>query len=184
MNLGSIQDGYEREWLSASDAQWLAANETSSEAAVISITKEGVTVVGKGSVGLLYGAQTINQLLIEACREGKNELPCLQIRDWPDLKWRCLTPQLTWYAGFSRYEGFDIGNWSEAEWKWLADWTLLHKCNAWAVCMYGAWPFTLPGYEDTTAQFDALYYDLKTNRKEPHRYVHPNIREEFFPEVL
>ena len=184
VSLGSLEDGYERMWLSASDNQWLAANETSSEASVISITKQGVTVVGKGGEGMLYGAQTVNQLLIEARREGKSYLPCLQIRDWPDLKWRCLAPQLTWYAGFSRYEGFDIGNWSPGEWKWLADWTLLHKCNAWAVCMYGAWPFTLPGYEETTDQYDSFYYDPRTGQKTPHRYVHPNIRQEFFPEVI
>jgi hypothetical protein len=32
---------------------------------------------------------------------------------------------------------------------------------AWAVhvCMYGAWPFTLPGHEETTDQYDSLYYD-------------------------
>jgi len=50
--------------------------------------------------------------------------------------------------------------------------------------MYGAWPFTLPGYEETTAQYDSLYYDPKTGKKVPHRYVHPNIRQEFFPEVI
>jgi hypothetical protein len=184
VNLGSLEEGYERAWLSVPDNQWLAADGTSSEAGAISITKQGVTVVGKGRAGMLYGAQTINQLLIEARRGGKDELPCLEVRDWPDLKWRCLSPQLTWYAGFSRYEGFDIGNWSAAEWKWLADWTLLHKCNAWAVCMYGAWPFTLPGYEETTAQYDSLYYDPKTGKKVLRRYVHPNIRQEFFPEVI
>ena len=154
VNLGSLLEGYENEWLSASDSQWLAANDRSPEASVIGITKQGVTVVGKGGEGMLYGVQTINQLLIEARRQSKSNLPCLQIRDWPDLKWRCLSPQLAWYACFARYEGFDIGNWSEAEWKWLADWSLLHKCNAWAVCMYGAWPFTLPGYEETTDQYD------------------------------
>jgi len=184
LNLGSLEEGYKREWLSTPDRQWIALNETSLEASLISITPQGITVVGKGKEGMLYAVQTINQLLIEARRFGKTELPCLEIRDWPDLKWRCLAPQLTWYAGFSRYEGFDIGNWSAAEWKWLANWTLLHKCNAWAVCMYGAWPFTLPGYEETTAQFDSFYYNPQTGQKTPRRYVHPNIRHEFFPEVI
>ncbi len=184
VNLGSLSEGYEQAWLSAGDRQWLASGETSSEASVISIASQGVTVVGKGKEGMLYGAQTINQLLIEARRASKSELPCLHIRDWPDLKWRCLSPQLAWYACFARYEGFDIGNWSPAEWKWLADWTLLHKCNGWAVCMYGAWPFTLPGYEETTDQYDSLYYDPQTGKKTPRRYVHPNIHREFFPGVI
>ena len=38
-----------------------------------------------------------------------------------------------------------MGNWTLDEWKWLVDWSLLHKCNGWAMCMYGYWPFTLPG---------------------------------------
>ena len=65
------------------------------------------------------------------------------------MKWRCLSPQMTWYSGYNRLEGYDIGNWTLDEWKWLVDWSLLHKCNGWALCMYGNWPFTLPGYEET-----------------------------------
>jgi hypothetical protein len=59
----------------------------------------------------------------------------------------------------------------------------LHKCNAWAVCMYGLWPFTLPGYEKETLDFDSFYYDLKTGKKTPFHYTHRNIKKEFWPEV-
>src|SRR5713101_2295297 len=38
VNLGSLEEGYERTWLSAPDNQWLAADGTNSEASVISIT--------------------------------------------------------------------------------------------------------------------------------------------------
>src|SRR3546814_4606355 len=47
------------------------------------------------------------------------------------MRCRCLAPTLTWYSGWNRLEGYDICNFSEGEWKWLADWSLLHKCNAW-----------------------------------------------------
>ena len=81
-------------------------------------------------------------------------------------------------------EGYDNGNWSLAEWKWMVDWSLLHKCNAWAVCMYGNWPFTLPGYEEETLDFDSYYYDLKTGKKTPFHYKHRNIKKEFLPELI
>ncbi|MBV8831630.1 MAG: hypothetical protein JO108_20670 [Acidobacteriaceae bacterium] len=184
VKIGSLEEGYDKAWLSTADNSWLAAAGTVSEASIINTTKAGITIVGKGKQGMLYGVQTINQLIIEGRRDSRNTLPCLHIRDWPDLSWRCLSPQLTWYAGFARREGFDIGNWSAAEWKWLADWSLLQKCNAWAVCMYGAWPFTLPGYEETTAQFDSFHVDPQTGQKIPYRFMHPNIRQEFFPDVI
>jgi hypothetical protein len=39
---------------------------------------------------------------------------------------------MTWYSGWNRLEGYDMGNWTLDEWKWLVDWSLLHKCNGWA----------------------------------------------------
>ncbi len=76
---------------------------------------------------MLYGVQTVNQLTIQAGREKRDSIPCLEIRDWPEAKWRCLAPQLTWYAGWgSRFEGYDNGNWSLDEWKWMVDWSLPH----------------------------------------------------------
>ena len=168
IRLGSVEEGYEQSWLTDEQRSFLASAETSPEASVLTITPEGITVVGKGKWGMLYGVQTVNQLAIQAAREKRDSIPCLTIRDWPDASWRCLAPQLAWYAGWgSRFEGYDNGNWSLDEWKWMVDWSLLHKCNAWAVCMYGKWPFTLPGYEADTLDFDSFYYDLKTGQKTP-----------------
>ena len=185
IHLGSMEEGYGPSWLTAQQRSFLANSETSPEASVLAIMPEGITIVGKGKWGMLYGVQTVNQLAIQAAREKRVDLPCLTIRDWPDAKWRCLAPQLAWYAGWSsRQEGYDNGNWSLAEWKWMVDWSLLHKCNAWAVCMYGKWPFSLPGYEEETLDFDSFYYDLKTGRKTPFHYTHRNIKKEFLPELI
>src|SRR5262249_43825598 len=43
--------------------------------------------------GLYYGVQTLCQL-IRANRRGE-ALPCLAIRDWPSLHWRCFQDDLT-----------------------------------------------------------------------------------------
>jgi hypothetical protein len=185
IRLGSLEEGSRLPWLTDEDRTFLAAATTSPEASVLTITPTGVTVIGKGRWGMLHGVQTVNQLAIQAAREGRDSIPCLTIRDWPDAAWRCLGPQLAWYAGWStRKEGYDNDNWSLDEWKWMVDWSLLHKCNAWAVCMYGNWPFSLPGYKADTLDFDSFYFDMKTGQKVPFHYTHRNIKKQFLPELI
>ncbi len=184
VRLGSVEEGFDPAWLTADDVDFLNSPGTSDQASIVRIARDGITVVGKGKWGMLYGAQTINQLLIQAARENRNTLPCLTIRDWPDMSWRCLAPTLAWYSGWNRLEGYDLCNWSEGEWKWLADWSMLHKCNAWAVCMYGYWPFKLPGYENETLDVESDWFNPATNQKDKHRFVHRNIQREFYPEVI
>jgi hypothetical protein len=185
VRLGSVEEGYDPSWLTHDQSSFLARNETSPEASVLTITRHAITVVGKGKWGMLYGVQTVNQLAIQSAREKRQTIPCVEILDWPDAKWRCLAPQLAWYAGWgSRFEGYDNGNWSVSEWKWMVDWSLLHKCNAWAMCMYGKWPFTLPGYEADTLDFDSFFHDPGTGQKTPFHYTHRNIKHEFLPELI
>ena len=184
IRLGSIEAGYDKSWLTAAQKTFLSKKETSEEAYVLTITSKGITIVGKGKIGMLYGVQTINQLLLDADRRPCRRVPCLSIRDWPDLKWRCLSPTMTWYSGYNRLEGYDLCNWTLDEWKWLVDWSLLHKCNGWALCMYGYWPFTLPGYESNTLDVDSFRYNPETGRKEPYHFTHRNIRKEFLPELI
>jgi hypothetical protein len=185
VRLGSMEEGYEPAWLTIEQRAFLADPQMSSEASVLTITADAITIVGKGKWGMLYGVQTVNQLAVRAAQESRDSISRLAIRDWPDARWRSLAPQLAWYAGWgSRIEGYDNGNWSEGEWKWLVDWSLLHKFNAWAICMYGQWPFTLPGYEADTLEFDSFYFDPKTGRKTPFHYRHRNIRQEFLPRLI
>ena len=59
----------------------------------LDIGADAITGSAPGPEGLFYAAQTLCQL-IRANRRG-NGLPCLTIRDWPSLRWRCFQDDLT-----------------------------------------------------------------------------------------
>lgn len=59
----------------------------------IRIAADGIVVQGGGPAGLLHGTQTLVQLIRANRRDGG--LPCLTIRDWPSLRWRCFQNDLT-----------------------------------------------------------------------------------------
>jgi len=179
LRLGSLEEGYRGSWLSKADREFV--QHAKSEEAYVLTAKPGViTIVGRSRWAMLQGVQTLNQL---ALSQGA-ATPALRIRDWPELNWRCLSPTLTWYSGWNRLEGYDLCNWTLDEWKWLVDWSLLHKLNAWAVCMYGYWPFTVPGYEESTLDLDSFAFDPATGLRTPRRFTHRNIRREFLPELI
>ena len=67
--------------------------QTNSESYVLEIRADGVVCASRESAGLFYGLQTLCQL-IRANRQG-DMLPCLAIRDWPSLRWRCFQDDLT-----------------------------------------------------------------------------------------
>ena len=184
VRLGSLEEGYDVSWLGDEEAEFLVSEKSGAEASVLRITPHGIVAVGKGKWGMLGAVQTVNPMILESRRQGRSSIPCLRIKDWPDMRWRCLAPTLTWYSGWNRLEGYDLCNWSEGEWKWLADWSMLHKCNGWAVCMYGYWPFRLPGYEQETLDVDSYRFNPQTKQKERWHFTHRNIAREFYPEVI
>ena len=57
------------------------------------ITPKRIVCEAAGEAGLLHGVQTLCQL-IRANRRG-NGLPCLTLRDWPSLRWRCFMDDMT-----------------------------------------------------------------------------------------
>jgi len=183
VRIGSVEEGYVPEWLAADDRAFLATPGTSDEAYVLTVDCGGVCIVGKGRWGAVYGVQTLVQLIRQAREDGRDSLPCLHVRDWPAMPWRCLSPSLTWYSGWNRLEGYDLNNWTLDEWKWLVDWSLEHKINCWAVCMYGYWPFTLPGYEEATLDLDSDRFDPVRGERVTRRFTHRNIQKEFWPEL-
>jgi hypothetical protein len=189
VRLGSVAEGFSPAWLSPEHRGFLENPATSLEASVLVVSADAITVVGKGKQGMLFGVQTVNQMIrgtdtVRGLRVLNTSLPCQTIRDWPDMPWRCLSPQMTWYSGYNRLEGYDNGNWTLDEWKWLVDWSLLHKLNAWALCLYGNWPFRLPGYEETTLDVTSSFFNPETGKQEPHRFIHRNIQKEFLPELI
>ncbi|MBN1441775.1 MAG: family 20 glycosylhydrolase [Planctomycetes bacterium] len=56
-------------------------------------TTGGVAIHGGGAEGLLHGIQTFRQL-VRANRRGA-ALPCLEIRDWPSVRWRAFQDDIT-----------------------------------------------------------------------------------------
>jgi hypothetical protein len=62
IRLGSIEDGYDASWLAPGEKQFLLSEKTHSEVSVLRIASRGITVVGKGKYGMLYGVQTVCQL--------------------------------------------------------------------------------------------------------------------------
>lgn len=63
------------------------------EAYALSIRTNAVVAVGREVNGLFYALQTLRQL-IRANRNG-DALPCLEIRDWPSLRWRAFQDDMT-----------------------------------------------------------------------------------------
>lgn len=63
------------------------------ESYFLEVTPTHVRCGGLDAAGVFHGVQTLCQL-IRANRVG-NALPCLEIRDWPSLQWRCFQDDLT-----------------------------------------------------------------------------------------
>ena len=65
----------------------------SDEDYALRVAPGGVAVEGRGTAGLLHGVYTLVQLLRANRQDGG--LPCLAVRDWPSLRWRCFQNDMT-----------------------------------------------------------------------------------------
>ena len=59
----------------------------------LQIRPDTITCAAKGPAGLFYAVQTLCQLIRANRRD--SDVPCLTIRDWPSLRWRCFQDDLT-----------------------------------------------------------------------------------------
>jgi hypothetical protein len=66
---------------------------TAPESYALDVRETEIVCAATNSAGLFYGLQTLRQL-IRANRQGES-LPCLSIRDWPSLRWRCFQDDMT-----------------------------------------------------------------------------------------
>ncbi len=66
---------------------------TSTESYSLDVRPHEIVCAAKEPAGLFYGLQTLCQL-VRANRRGSS-IPCLQIRDWPSLRYRCFQDDLT-----------------------------------------------------------------------------------------
>jgi len=60
---------------------------------VLEVGEDFVSIRANARAGLLYGVQTLCQLIRANLRD--KGIPCLTIRDWPSLRWRCFQDDLT-----------------------------------------------------------------------------------------
>jgi len=67
--------------------------QTASKSYALEVRADEIVCAASDPAGLWYGLQTLCQL-IRANRQG-DTLPCLQICDWPSLRWRCFQDDLT-----------------------------------------------------------------------------------------
>jgi len=67
--------------------------ETAPGSYALDIRPDEIVCAARDPAGLFYGLQTLCQL-IRANRLG-DTLPCLQVRDWPSLRWRCFQDDMT-----------------------------------------------------------------------------------------
>lgn len=63
------------------------------EAYCMVVAPQGLSLGAATPAGAFHGIQTLRQL-IRANRQ-ENHLPCLTLRDWPSLRWRCFQDDLT-----------------------------------------------------------------------------------------
>jgi len=61
---------------------------------VLAVQPDAVVGESPGAPGVLHAAQTLCQL-IRANRIEGTKLPCLAVRDWPSLRWRCFQDDMT-----------------------------------------------------------------------------------------
>ena len=59
----------------------------------LEVRPEGVVCTAPGEAGLFYGVQTLCQLIRANRRD--DGVPCMSIRDWPSLRWRCFQDDMT-----------------------------------------------------------------------------------------
>ncbi|MCX6880395.1 MAG: glycoside hydrolase family 20 zincin-like fold domain-containing protein [Verrucomicrobia bacterium] len=79
--------------LSGPHALTVQVRQDNPEAYGLEVRHQEIVCRAPQPVGLCYGLQTLCQL-IRANRLG-NALPCLQIHDWPSLRWRCFQDDMT-----------------------------------------------------------------------------------------
>ncbi len=60
---------------------------------ILAVHPDEIVCTGSDGAGLFYGLQTLRQLIRANCRG--EALRCLEIRDWPSLRWRCFQDDMT-----------------------------------------------------------------------------------------
>lgn len=68
-------------------------DESADQDYVLIVQPDAVTIQSPGTEGLVYGIQTLRQLIRANLKD--NAIPCLTIEDWPSIRWRAFQDDLT-----------------------------------------------------------------------------------------
>jgi len=161
--------------LGEAPADVVAAN----EAYKIEVAENAVTLTGFGSNGVYYAAVSFAQLL-------GGEIPCCEILDWPDMKWRGQKIEC-------RY-GSDMME--KQDWFDLIDDLSGKKFNHLQVAVYGCWVVQydgrvseylyvpLDGYPELKTPFQIKYFDPDAREWVCTPKLPPMFEKNFFGELV
>lgn len=132
--------------------------------------------------GLGNGLSTLKQLLV---REPEGyALELCEITDWPLIEKRSLSNCLTWYSGYGRI-GFDMQLFGYDEWLEYLNVCADLKINQFNLCIYGYWPFTMPGYpESEFRDVRVQLYNPEADAFISTTFTHPNLADEFLSRLI
>ena len=89
--LGSHQGTFARQWMKSHKISW--SSELKEEGYLLSVSEEGVVILGESAAGRYYGVMTLVQML-DSQKKGMI-VPGVLIRDWPQQKIRGITDDLS-----------------------------------------------------------------------------------------
>lgn len=155
---------------------------------VLEVGAGGAVLQAATRAGLVNGLTTLKALISEhEARTGGADglrVACCRIVDHPSIPVRAVAPTFSWYAGYGRL-GFDMQLWGFAEWADYLQRCADNKINQLNMVMYGYWPFELPEYPETVFRdLPMQVWNSETKRFLDIRFSHPNIVEEYLPDLL
>ncbi|MBU9728321.1 glycoside hydrolase family 20 zincin-like fold domain-containing protein [Diplocloster modestus] len=132
--------------------------------------------------GLGHGLSTLKQLLIQ--KPDGYTLSLCEITDWPLIEKRSLSNCLTWYSGYGRI-GFDMQLFDYEEWLEYLNVCADLKINQFNLCIYGYWPFHMPGYpESEFRDVQVQLYNAEADAFLSTTFTHPNLADEFLSKLI
>lgn len=147
------------------------------------VSQSGVEISCGTAAGYQYALSTLKQLL-EQSNDGSYTLECCRVTDWPSVQWRSLSTTFAWYAGYGRF-GFDMQLWGLEQWKQFLLICADYKINQLNLCLYGYWPYEMARYPETSLrELRMKLYNPESDNWVEVGYMHPNVAQEFLPELI
>jgi len=159
-------------------------NANAEEGYRLTATADGITVIGFGETGLLYGVLTLTQLA--GWENGKLELPALEILDWPENPYRGLFIESRWGSNIMEKD----------EWFAMIDDLASKKMNVANICLYGCWAIQydnrvseylyipLRKYPQLQTPMTVRYFDPEKNQWVDYETLPPIFRDDLLGQII